>query len=148
MVLCLGEPPGGFCDVGCCCCCFSSLEIFTFPGYFTLPPALHPGLWCPWRPPPARSSTLATFSCFILPGFSVTVLPRALRFWVGIFYQQAFFILRSLTDIFGTLLWLRCVQEQPIQHPPLCLPFTELSLPADTWSWTTHTVVTRPLIYQ
>ena len=24
---CLGEPPGGFCDVGCCCC-FTSLEVF------------------------------------------------------------------------------------------------------------------------
>ena len=42
MVLCSGEPPGGFCDVGCCCC-FSSLEVFTILGYFSLPPALHPG---------------------------------------------------------------------------------------------------------
>ena len=24
---CLGEPPGGFCDVSCCCC-FTSLEVF------------------------------------------------------------------------------------------------------------------------
>ena len=30
MVLCLGEPPGGFCDVGCCCCFFTSLEVFHF----------------------------------------------------------------------------------------------------------------------
>ena len=26
--------------------------------------------------------------------------------------------------------------------------FTKLSLPADTWSWTTHIVDTRPLVYQ
>ena len=31
--------------------------------------------------------------------FSVIFLPRALRFWVGIFYPQAFFTLRSFTDI-------------------------------------------------
>ena len=30
---------------------------------------------------------------------SVIFLPRALRFWVGIFYPQAFFTLRSFTDI-------------------------------------------------
>ena len=43
---------------------FTSLEVFTFPGYFSLPPALHPGFSGPWRPPPALSSTLATFGCF------------------------------------------------------------------------------------
>ena len=104
IVLYLGQPPGGFCDVGCCCCCFSSLEVFTFPGYFSLPPALHPGFSGSWRPPPALSSTLATFGCFTFwQAFSVTVLPRALRFWVGIFYPKAFFTLRSFTDIFGTV---------------------------------------------
>ena len=36
MVLCLGEPPGGFCDAGCCCC-LSSLDVFTFPDCFSLP---------------------------------------------------------------------------------------------------------------
>ena len=36
---------------------------------------------------------------------SVIFLPRALRFWVGIFYPQAFFTLRSFTDI------LTCVYQ-------------------------------------
>ena len=58
---CLGEPPRGFCDVRCC---FTSLELFTFSSYFSLPSALHPGFSGPWRPPPALSSTLATFGCF------------------------------------------------------------------------------------
>ena len=35
-------------------------------------------------------------------GFSVTVLPQALRFCVGVFYLQAFFTLRSFTNICGT----------------------------------------------
>ena len=35
---CLGEPPGGFCDVGC----HFVLFFISFPGYFTMPPALHP----------------------------------------------------------------------------------------------------------
>ena len=52
----------------------------------------------------------------LLPDFSVTVLPRALRFWVGTFYPQVFFTLRSFTDILGTL-WLRGGQGHPIQDP-------------------------------
>ena len=38
---CLGEPPGGFCDFDGSCC-FSSLQVFTFLGYFSMPSALHP----------------------------------------------------------------------------------------------------------
>ena len=30
IVLCLGEPPGGFCDVGCCCCCFAHWKFVRF----------------------------------------------------------------------------------------------------------------------
>ena len=75
MVLCLGEPLGGFCDVSCCCC-FSFIFVLHsvvvlhlllffihFPGYFIMPPALHPGFSGPWRPPPALSSTLTNFDC-------------------------------------------------------------------------------------
>ena len=68
MELGLEEPPGGSCNVGCCCC-FSSLEVFTFPGYFSLPSALHSGFSGPWRPPPALSSTPATFGCFTFSRF-------------------------------------------------------------------------------
>ena len=100
MVLCLGEPPGGFCDVSCCCC-FSPLEVFTFPCYFSLPLALHPGFWGPWRPPLALSSTLTNFSCFTFcQAFFITFLLRALRFWVGIFYPQAFFFTLHSFPIF------------------------------------------------
>ena len=96
----LGEPPGNFSDVGCCCCCFTSLEVFTFPGYFSLPQALHPGFLGQWGSPPALSSTLATFGfftfakifrhsftasvtvlswCFLPTGaFYLTLLPRIL----------------------------------------------------------------------
>ena len=41
-----------------CCCIFIS-----FPGYFTISPALHPGFSGPWKPPPALSSTPTTFGC-------------------------------------------------------------------------------------
>ena len=74
---------------------FSSLEVFTFTGYFSLPPAIHLGFWGPWRPPPALSSTLATFGYFTFARLFFTVLPRALRFWVSIFYPQALFTLLS-----------------------------------------------------
>ena len=141
MVLCLGEPPGGFCDVGCCC--FSSLELFTFQGYFSLPPALHPGFSGLWRPPP----WLLLVALF-LPGFFVTFLPRALRFWVCIFYPQVLFYLALLPHIF----WHTFVTQMRAETPHLgssSVPaLTELSLLADAWTWTTHIVVARPLSYQ
>ena len=52
-----------------------------------MPPALYPGISGLWRPPPALSSTLAPFDCLLL-----FHLPRTLRFWVGIFYSQGFFL--------------------------------------------------------
>ena len=72
MVLCLGESPGGFCDVGCCSSFIAvfvmlAVVIFTFPGYFSMPPAFHPGFWDSWRSPPPLSSTLATLDCFTFP---------------------------------------------------------------------------------
>ena len=42
----------------------SSLDVFTFSGYFSFPPALHPGFSGPWRSPPSLSSTLAIFGYF------------------------------------------------------------------------------------
>ena len=69
----------GFCDVGCCfsfihfCSHFVVVLHFvvilhSFPGYFTMPPALHPGFSDPWRPPIALSSMLASFHflCFFI----------------------------------------------------------------------------------
>ena len=99
MLLCLGEPP-----VRCLCCCcsfwcvssfvdvlhFLVVLLHSFPGYFTMSPALHSGFSGPWRPPPALSSNP---DYFWLP--FLFHLPRTLRFWVDIFYPQAFFTLRS-----------------------------------------------------
>ena len=38
--------------------------LHSFPDYFAMPPALHLGFLDRWMPPPALSSTLATFDCF------------------------------------------------------------------------------------
>ena len=102
MVLFFGEPLGGFCDVGCWCCCFSSLVVFMFPGYFYLPPALHPGFSGPWRPPLSLSSTLATFGCFTFARIFRHSFTASATVLSGIFYPQAFFTLCSFTAIFGT----------------------------------------------
>ena len=136
MVLCLGEPLGGFWVVGCFCCYFFSLEGFTFPGYFSMLAALHPRFSGPWRPPPWLLSIALFFA-----GFSVTVLQRALRFWVDIFYPQTFFTLR---EHFVTQMGAGTPNPRLSSVPAL----TELSLLAGAWTWTTHIVVARPLTYQ
>ena len=102
MILCLGEPSGGFCDVGCCssfvavfcgvgcCCCFYVSGLF-----------FHATDTPPWllRPVKASASSELYPGYFWLLYFTVTFLPQALRFWVGIFYPQAFFTLRSFPTI-------------------------------------------------
>ena len=126
---------------------FTSLEVFTFPGYFSLPPALHPGFSGPWRPPPALSSTLATFGCFTFARLFRHSFTASATVLSGRFLPAGIFDLKLLHRHFWQVLWLRGGQEHPIQYFPLCLP-SELSLLADAWTWTTHIVVTRPLIYQ
>ena len=101
MLLCLGEPPVRF--LWCWLlffihCCSSFIDVYTFLSYFSMPPALHPGFSDPWRPLPALSSTLATFNWF----YFLFHQPRALRFWVDIFYPHAFFTLHSFPNIFDT----------------------------------------------
>ena len=145
MVLCSGEPPG-FCDVGCCFC-FSSLEVFTYLGYFSLPPALHRGFSCPWRPPPALSSTLATFSYFTFAKFfrhSFTVSATVLS---GYFLPTGVFYLALLPH---TLVhFVTQMQAGTLHLGSSSMPaLTEFSLLADAWTWTTHVVDARPLIYQ
>ena len=107
MVLYLGEPPVMFL---CCCysflmcificrcssfCCYSSFISRLL--YVTGTP--------PWLLRPMKASTSSELypDYFWLP--FLFHLPRALRFWVGIFYPQAFFTLRSFTDI------LTCVYQ-------------------------------------
>ena len=75
---------------------------FYISGLLSLQPALHPGFSGLWRPPPALSSTLATFGCFTLARLfrhsstsSATVLSRH-------FLPTGVFYLALLPHIFGT----------------------------------------------
>ena len=109
---------------------FLILFFILFPGYFTMPQALHPSFSDPWRPPPALSSTPTTFDCFLL-----FHLPQALRFWVGIFYSQAFFTLSSFPTFLvqpafikaslgacsSTLKFAGFILILKTQTPPICL---------------------------
>ena len=135
MILCLGEPPGGFCDVGCYC--VSSLEVFTFLGYFSLPPALHPGFSGPWRPPSALTLpwllSVTTFGCY---GFE----------WA--FFTRRRFLPYSPSPAFLACFVIRMRAGTPHLGSSSVPALTGLSLPAGAWTWTTHIVVTRPLIYQ
>ena len=47
---------------------FTSLEVFTFSGYFSLPSALHPDFSGPWRFPPALILLRVSFGCFTFAG--------------------------------------------------------------------------------
>ena len=124
MVLCLGEPPGGFCDVGCCCCCcfphwmffihfwysFCCCSSFIFVLHLLLLFFIHcfstSSLTLPWtiagflRPfytfSPAHRRVIRDNFILTFPGSSFTVLPRALRFWVGIFLPAGVFYLTLL----------------------------------------------------
>ena len=101
---CLGEPLGGFsvvvhfwCDLHlssfCCCSSFISRLLYHVTGT------------PPWLLGPVKASNSSELypDYFWLP--FLFHLPRALRFWVGIFYPQAFFTLHSFTDI------LTCVYQ-------------------------------------
>ena len=101
---------------------FSSLEVFMFPCYFFVLLALHPGFSGPWGPPPALSSTLATFGCstFARP-FRRSFTARA-TILSGHFLPTGVFLPYAPSPHFWHVLWLRCGQGHPIQDPPLCLP--------------------------
>ena len=120
---CLGEPPGGFCGVGCCCC--TSQEVFLPSLLFNVIPHSSVSYRRVFTPilyfqPSSSHSDLRHFHLTFL-SFSVTALPRVLRFWANVFYPHAFFTLHSFPT-FWHVLWLRCRQEHPIQDRPLCLP--------------------------
>ena len=101
---CLGEPPGGLCDVGSCCC-FTSLKVFLPSLLFNI--ILHSSVsyrsvFTPilYSQPSSSQSDSWHFHLTFL-GFSVTALPWVLRFWAGVFYPQAFFTLTP-SPHFGT----------------------------------------------
>ena len=147
MVLCLGEPPESVRVVGCCCCCFPQCSLFTFPGYFSLPSVLHHAFSGPWRPPPALNSILATFGCFAFSRLfrhNFTASATALS---GHFLPTGVFYLPLLPHIFDTLCDSDSCRNTP-SRSSFVPALTELSLPVGTWTWTTHIVFTRLLIYQ
>ena len=102
MVLCLREPPGGFCDVGCCCCCFLPHWRFFISLLFDIIP--HPSVdyrrvFTPilyFQPSPSQSdSRHFHFQPFrYLLTASATVLS-------GHFLPTGVFYLTLLPDIFG-----------------------------------------------
>ena len=82
---------------------FSSLEVFTFPGYFFLATGTPPRLLRP-----VKASTGSEFypGYFRLLYFCQAFLPQfyceRYRFEWAFFIHRRFFNLRSFTDIFGT----------------------------------------------
>ena len=100
---------------------------FTFPGFFSMPPALHPGFSSLWRPPPALSSTLASFDCFTFP--SLFYRKRYGFEWA--FLTTGIFYLTLLPGICHNLLLSRLVWE------PAVLPWKLQGLPlrfkTQTW---------------
>ena len=107
----------------------------------------------PWLLRPVNASTSSEFYpgyfwlLYFLPGFFVTFSPRAIRFgWP--FFTHGRFLLCAPSPHFWHVF---VTQMRTGTHHPgsSSVPaLRELSLPADTWTWTTHIVVTRPLIYQ
>ena len=142
---CLGEPPGGFCDVGCCCC-FYLTGGFYFSGLLFLATG---------TPPWFLRSVKVSNSSELCPGYF-----RLLYFCQAFpshFYREryaferAFFTYRRFLKCvssphFGTF----CDSDAGTPHPgSSSVPaLTDLSFPADAWPRTTPIVVTRPLVCQ
>ena len=75
---------------------FLILFFISFPGYFTMSPALHPRFSGPWRPPTALTSTPATFDCLFFFIYS----ERYGFEWA--FFTHRLLYLTLLRNIFGT----------------------------------------------
>ena len=127
---------------------FYSLEVFTFPGYFSLPPALHPSFSGPWRPPPALTLRwLLSVALSFARLFTSQFYRERYGFEWAIFSHRCFLPYApspTFLEQFVTQMRVGTPHPGSSSVPGL----TELSLPADAWAWTTHIVVTRPLIYQ
>ena len=112
MVLCLGEPPRRFlllllfihfCSSFCCCSSFIFvLHFVVVVLHFISRLLCHVTGTPPWLLRPMKASTSSELypDYFWLP--LLFHLPQALRFWVGVFYPQALFTLRSFTDNFDS----------------------------------------------
>ena len=118
-----------------------------FLGYFSLPPALHPGFSGPWRPPSSLSSTLAAFGCFAFARLFRHSSTASATILSGRFLPTGVFHLALLPHVlarFVTQMWTGTPHPGSSSVPAL----TDLSLLADASPWTTHIVDTRPLAYQ
>ena len=112
--------------------------VFLTGGFYVSGQLFHPTGTPPWLLRPVKTSTSSElypgfFGCFT---FTFSFLPRALRFWAGIFYPQTFFTLHS----FPTFLTRFVTQVRAgTPHPgSSSVPaITELSLPAEAWSSST-----------
>ena len=113
---CFEEPPGGFRDVGYCCC-FISLEVFHSLRFDVIvhPSASYRRVFTPilYFQPSSSQSDLRHFHFQPFQDLLVTVLPRALQFWVGIFYPRVFFTLGSFTDILSAFIKERLYPSLP-----------------------------------
>ena len=121
---------------------------FYISGLLFLATGTPPWLLSRWRPPLALSSTLVTFSCFKFARpfrHSFTASATVLS---GCFLPADVFYLmllhRHFWHGFVTQLWA----GTPHPGSSSVSALTDLSFPADAWTWTTHIVVTRRLIYQ
>ena len=142
---CLGEPPGGFCDVACCFC-FMSREVFPFPETFpchqhsTLASQVCKGLHQLWALP------WLLLVALLLPSFSDTVLLRVQRFFSVRFLPKGVFYF-ALLPTFWHVLWVGTRAGTPHPGSSSVPALTNLSLPSDASTWTTHIVDTRALVY-
>ena len=132
----LGEPPEGF-------SCFTSMEVF-HPLLFNV--ILHPSVSYRQVFAPilyfqrSSSQSDSRHFHFKFSGPFRHSLPRALRFWASVFY---------LSLLPHTLACFLTQMQAGTPHPgsSFVLAPTKLCLPVDAWSWTTHIVDTRPLVY-
>ena len=138
------KPPGGFFDVRCCCYFILTFYVSELLFLATGTPS--------WLLRPVRAS----ISSELYPGYL-----RLLYFFQAFpsqFYREnygfeRFFTHRRFFPCTPSPHFLtRCVTPMRAwtPHPgsSSVSALTELSPPADVWPWTTHIVVTRPLIYQ
>ena len=87
--------------------CFASTSSLTLP--WTISGFLHPF----YTSSPAHRRAICDTFIF---NHSVIFLPRALRFWEGIFYPQAFFTLRSFPTFWHNLLLSRLPWQPAVIH--------------------------------
>ena len=120
---------------------FYSLEVFTFPGYFYVSQARE-GLHRLWA-----LRWLLSVALSFARLFTSQFYRERYGFEWAIFSHRCFLPYApspTFLEQFVTQMRVGTPHPGSSSVPGL----TELSLPADAWAWTTHIVVTRPLIYQ